>query len=91
MPPIQHNSLNQIESLIQFTPGVCSGYARIRNTRITVWTLVSFHNQGATEAELLRNYPTLTPLDLSAAWNYYDTHREEIDSLIAAHQLDEDE
>jgi hypothetical protein len=31
---------------IQSTPGVCGGYARIRNTRIPVWTLVSLHQQG---------------------------------------------
>jgi hypothetical protein len=31
---------------IQSTPGVCGGNARIRNTRIPVWTLVSLHQQG---------------------------------------------
>jgi len=30
------------ERMIQKTPEVCSGYARIRNTRIPVWTLVNF-------------------------------------------------
>lgn len=68
---------------IQVTPGVCGGAARIRNTRIPVWTLVSFRLQGADEAEILRNYPALTPLDLSSAWIYYNSHRQEIDALIA--------
>ncbi|MEM9164230.1 MAG: DUF433 domain-containing protein [Cyanobacteria bacterium P01_F01_bin.4] len=27
---------------IQKTPGICGGHARIRNTWIPVWTLVSF-------------------------------------------------
>jgi uncharacterized protein (DUF433 family) len=75
---------------IQSTPGVCGGYARIRNTRIPVWTLVSFRQQGADEAELLRNYPTLTPLDLDAAWLYYANHQQEVDTVIAAHHTDED-
>lgn len=84
----EENTLLQEKLLaraIQSTPGVCGGYARIRNTRIPIWTLVSFRHQGADEAELLRNYPTLTSLDLNAAWIYYDAHSAEIDTIIAAH------
>ncbi|MBD2681128.1 MULTISPECIES: DUF433 domain-containing protein [Nostoc] len=69
--------------LIQKTPRVCGGNARIRDTRIAVWTLVSFRQQGASEEELLRNYPALTPEDLKAAWLYYEEHPEEIDQVIA--------
>lgn len=88
----EENALLQEKLLtraIQATPGVCGGYPRIRNTRIPVWTLVSFRQQGADETELLRNYPTLTPLNLDAAWLYYEHHREEVDALIASHQADE--
>ncbi|MEG3909318.1 DUF433 domain-containing protein [Microcoleus sp. w2-18bC1] len=74
---------------IQSTPGVCGGKARIRNTRIPVWTLVSLHQQGADEAELLRNYPVLDDRDLENAWRYYDRHREEIDRIIISHQTDD--
>ena len=84
----EENTLLQEKLLarsIQSTPGVCGGYARIRNTRIPIWTLVSFRHQGADEAELLRNYPTLTSLDLNAAWIYYDSHSAEINTIIAAH------
>jgi len=73
---------------IQVTAGVCGGQPRIRNTRIPVWTLVAFRKQGADDEELLQNYPTLTPIDLSAAWAYSEQHREEGDRAIAA--LDED-
>ncbi|BAZ50587.1 hypothetical protein NIES4103_32040 [Nostoc sp. NIES-4103] len=68
---------------IQKTPGVCGGNARIRDTRIAVWTLVSFRQQGASEEELLRNYPVLTPEDLKTAWSYYEEHPQEIDRIIA--------
>ncbi|MBH8567071.1 DUF433 domain-containing protein [Nostoc sp. CENA67] len=68
---------------IQKTPGVCGGNARIRDTRIPVWTLVSFRQQGASEEELLRNYPVLTPEDLKIAWSYYEEHAQEIDRVIA--------
>ncbi|MEM9009038.1 MAG: DUF433 domain-containing protein [Cyanobacteria bacterium P01_F01_bin.86] len=74
---------------IQMSPGVCGGQARIRNTRIPVWTLVSFRQQGADEAELLRNYPSLTSEDLGAAWAYYKHHRETIDRAIASHNQQE--
>ncbi|NDJ22639.1 DUF433 domain-containing protein [Nostoc sp. B(2019)] len=68
---------------IQKTPGVCGGNARIRNTRIPVWTLVSFRQQGASEDELLRNYPMITPEALEAAWSSYKEHSQEIDLVIA--------
>lgn len=73
--------------VIQKKSGICGGHARIRNTRIPIWTLVSFSLQGANDDELLRNYPNLSPADLSAAWTYYSQHRDEIDQAIAA--LDE--
>ncbi|MCT7985977.1 DUF433 domain-containing protein [Laspinema sp. A4] len=68
---------------IQKTPSVCSGYAHIRNTRIPVWTLVSFQQQGVGEQEILENYPSLTPTDLTAAWIYYQQNRGEIETIIA--------
>jgi type III restriction enzyme len=55
------------KNLVQKTPGVCGENARIRDTRIPVWTLVSFRQQGAANEELLRNYPGLNQLNLEAA------------------------
>jgi len=71
------------KKLIQKTLGICGGNARIRDTRIPVWTLVSFHQQGASQEELLRNYPGLNQQDLEAAWSYYAQYPEEIDQIIA--------
>lgn len=72
----------QKPSLIQKTPDVCGGYARIRNTRIPVWTLVSLRQQGAKQ-ELLNNYPSLILDDLSAVWGYYYHNKSEINRIIA--------
>ena len=72
----------QITEVIQKTPGVCGGHACVRNTRIPVWTLVSLRQQGATEQELLSNYPGLTLDDLTAVWGYYYNHKSEIDRTI---------
>jgi uncharacterized protein (DUF433 family) len=69
---------------IQKTKGICGGYARVRNTRIAVWTIISLQHQGADEPELLRNFPILTPFDLMAVQVYYQTHKNEIDHLIAS-------
>ncbi len=52
--------MNMVERINE----VCFGKPRIRNTRIQVWLLVSFRNQGASNPELLRNYPSLTLNDL---------------------------
>ena len=75
---------------IQKTQGVCGGHARIRNTRIPVWTLISLQNQGADDAELLRNFPTLTLFDLAAARTYYRESQPEIDALIASHNAEDE-
>jgi len=74
---------------VQQTPGICGGQPRIRNTRIPVWTLVSFRQQGANDTELLQNYPSLTSEDLITAWDYYEQHRSEIDLAIAAQNEDD--
>jgi uncharacterized protein (DUF433 family) len=79
-------ALTYVEALqqpIQSVPGVCGGQARIRNTRIPVWTLVAYRQQGALDEELLGNYPGLTAADLQAAWAYYAENSVEIDRLIA--------
>jgi uncharacterized protein (DUF433 family) len=74
--------------LIQKTQGICGGSARIRNTRVPVWTIISFLKQGATIQEILENYPMLTLLDLTIVQYYYQAHSQEIDLLIASHNED---
>jgi uncharacterized protein (DUF433 family) len=76
-------SLSNVWTGIEKTPGVMGGDACIRQTRIPIWLLVSLRNQGASEAYLLEDYPTLTAADLVNAWVYADTHPEEIEAAIA--------
>lgn len=78
-------------STIQKTPGVCGGNARIRNTRIPVWTIISFYKLGASDEEILRNYPGLNPADLRLASSYYEQHQTEIDRVIAAQDDDNED
>jgi uncharacterized protein (DUF433 family) len=64
------------------TPGVCGGDACIRGHRVPVWVLVGYRRLGKNDADLLRNYPFLSPADLEAAWAYAAANREEIDRAI---------
>ena len=67
---------------IDSTPEVLGGEARIVRTRIPVWTLVQARRLGASEADLLRSYPTLRAEDLTNAWAYARAHPEEIHQQI---------
>ncbi len=68
------------EPLIRRTPGVCGGSARVRNTRIPVWSLIEARRLGIPDEQLRARYdPPLTQSDLDAAWDYYDSHRNEIE------------
>jgi len=68
---------------IEKTPGVMGGDACIRQTRIPVWLLVSLRHQGASEAYLLEDYPTLMAADLVNAWQYAEAFPDEIAAAIA--------
>lgn len=86
---VKLDDLDRRMSAIQQTPGVCGGNARIRNTRIPVWTIISFLKLGASEDEIRRNYPILDPEDIKAASSYYEQHQDEIDQVILAQDNDE--
>jgi uncharacterized protein (DUF433 family) len=73
---------------INKTPKVVGGNARIRNTRIPVWSLVQSRQMGATDLEILEAYPELTQTDLINAWFYAETFPSEIDRVIAANEAD---
>ena len=62
--------------------GVCGGEPCVVRTRIPVWVLEQARRLGATEADLLRSYPTLQAEDLANAWAYVRSHRDEIDAQI---------
>ncbi len=71
---------------IESTPGVCGGEPCIVRTRIPVWLLVQARRLGATEADILRSYPSLRAEDLANAWAYYRAHPEEIEEQIRRHE-----
>jgi uncharacterized protein (DUF433 family) len=72
----------EAEERVTRTPGVGGGDACIRGTRIMVWLLVAMQKDGKDDAALLADYPTLTPADLDAAWDYYRRHPVEVEQSI---------
>lgn len=76
-----------VAKMVRKTPGVAGGYACVRDTRIAIWTLVSLLNQGADDDEILADFPGLTRFDIWITHFYYGSHQEEIDNLIASHDL----
>ncbi len=69
--------------LIQKTPGVCGGDARIAGRRICVWHLVRNRQLGLFDEGICRLYaPLLTAAELDAAWRYYNENRAEVDQAI---------
>ena len=72
---------------ISLDPGVLGGEAHISGTRIPVWLLVQARRLGASEADLLRDYPTLRAEDLANAWDYARTHAEEIEQAISENEM----
>lgn len=68
----------------------CGGDACIRDSRIPVWVLVNYRRLGGSDANLLRDYPSLTSADLEAAWRYAAAHEEEIDRAIRENEEGEE-
>src|SRR5437868_10638416 len=62
---------------IESNPGVHGGDPCIVRTRIPVWLLEQARRLGATEADLLADYPSLRAQDLVNAWAYARAHRDD--------------
>lgn len=64
------------------TPSVMGGDACIAGTRIPVWLLVSYRNQGASDAYILDAYPHLSAAELVNVWAYATAYPDEIETAI---------
>ena len=74
-------------STIEKTTGVCGGAARIAGTRIPVWQLVAARETGASEGQLLMDFPRLEARNLVDAWAYAADHPKEIHAQIHANEV----
>jgi uncharacterized protein (DUF433 family) len=58
------------ESRITIEPGKRSGQPCIRGLRITVWDVLGWLAAGATEEQILADYPELEAADFHAVFEY---------------------
>jgi uncharacterized protein (DUF433 family) len=72
---------------IEKTTGVCGGAVRIAGTRIPVWQLVAARETGASEGQLLMDFPRLEARNLVDAWAYAADHPKEIRAQIHANEV----
>jgi uncharacterized protein (DUF433 family) len=79
---MEDRSMTAGASWVSSQPDRCGGDACVRDTRIPVWVLVGYRRLGASDADLLRAYPSLTAADLEAAFQYAASHADEIDRAI---------
>jgi uncharacterized protein (DUF433 family) len=79
----QLNDMPSQASIITTTPGVCGGDRHIRGTRIPVWGLEAARRSGISNERILAMYPSINREELAAAQTYADSHRDEMDRLIA--------
>lgn len=82
------NSLANTWQGIEKTRGVVGGNARIAGTRISVWGLVESRRLGATDPQLLEDYPHLSASDLQNAWAYAEAFPDEIEAAIKLNDID---
>ena len=76
-------------AVILKTPGVIGGDACVGNRRIAVWMLVQAKRLGMTDEEICQRYEQpLSEAELVAAWEYYASHRAEIDQAIRENEAD---
>jgi uncharacterized protein (DUF433 family) len=83
--PSVTGTLPVIKEHIVSTPDTCGGKPRIAGSRIQVKQIAIMHErQGFSPAEIVSEFPHLTLSGVYAALAYYQDHREEINSEIAA-------
>ena len=86
--PIESQAVNaSVPETIEKTPGVCGGAARIRGHPYPRLAPGRGADSGATEAELLLDYPSLTAQDLIDAWGYAEEHADEIAAEVRRNEV----
>ncbi len=79
--------MNKLLERISVDPRICGGKPCIKGTRIWVSLILDFLSDGVTEADLLVDYPQLTPEDIRAAIAYGAEMARERVIPIALHEV----
>jgi uncharacterized protein (DUF433 family) len=58
------------------------GVFRVGNTRVTLDTVITSYNLGATPEEIVQQFPTLLLADIYAVVTYYLRHKSEVEKYL---------
>jgi uncharacterized protein (DUF433 family) len=78
----------EIGTLITRTSDIRGGRPRIAGTGVTVQRIVGWYKLGLTPEEIVGEFGHLTLAQVHAALAYYHANREEIESAIAADEVE---
>jgi len=67
------------------------GVVRVAGTRVTLDTIVSAFNEGATPEEIVQQYPSLHLADLYSVIGYYLRRRAEVEAYLRQRKHEADE
>lgn len=70
-------------NIITIEPGKRSGKPCIRGMRITVSDVLEYLASGMTEAEILRDFPELTPEDIHACLAFAADREKKLTAVLA--------
>lgn len=62
--------MEQVFDRIYIDPEICGGKPIIRGKRITVQTVMEYLSAGESKEEILKQYPSLEPEDITACLRY---------------------
>lgn len=81
-----------LSEYLAIIPGYCGGEPHILGHRIKVRHVALWHeHHGMSPPEIVRDYPTITLVQVHAALAYYYDHREEIErAIVEADEFVED-
>src|SRR5438477_4849062 len=65
-------------------PFDAAGVWRVRNTRVSLDSVLAAFHDGSTPEEILQQYDTLSLADVYAVISYYLEHQSDLDSYLAA-------
>jgi uncharacterized protein (DUF433 family) len=71
-----------IGSMIELTPGICGGRARLAGTRVPVHRIARYHQLGYSPEEMLGLLKSLSPAQIYAALAYAMANPDEIQDAL---------